>query len=243
MSSSTSASWTTSANGNVFRTDPLIPPEWQSDMAVQCRASGRANTRATSAACLFLTNVHQLYGGRDREAARAQSEIAAVCRRPCTGDIGARAQELRDRILSQRGALLVMNDEGHHLHNDDLKWAKTIDRDARRSRRSRAGWLAAQLDFTATPKHQDGQLFREIIVRLSDRSGGRGRHREDADHRRVGGAIEITSDDACRPLPRPDQRRRPEWRQFRRRAAEPAKKPIMFVMAENTRRRTRSPTT
>ena len=49
----------------------------------------------------------------------------------------------------------MLNDEAHHTHDEDSAWNGCI-----RSLHSAVpGGLAAQLDFTATPRHTKGQLF------------------------------------------------------------------------------------
>ena len=49
----------------------------------------------------------------------------------------------------------MLNDEAHHTHEEDSEWNKVI----RLLHADVAGGLAAQLDFTATPRHSKGQLF------------------------------------------------------------------------------------
>ena len=59
---------------------------------------------------------------------------------------------------------MVLNDEAHHIHTDELEWSRTIDSlDGELKDRSGAG-LRLQLDFSATPKHPNGRLFDEIVV-------------------------------------------------------------------------------
>jgi len=58
---------------------------------------------------------------------------------------------------------MVLNDEAHHLHDPDLAWNRAIDAIHSQSvSRGNAG-IRLQLDFTATPKHTDGSLFRHIV--------------------------------------------------------------------------------
>jgi type III restriction enzyme len=49
----------------------------------------------------------------------------------------------------------VLNDEAHHTHDEESEWNKMI----RGLHAAVPGELAAQLDFTATPRHSKGQLF------------------------------------------------------------------------------------
>ncbi len=59
---------------------------------------------------------------------------------------------------------MVLNDEAHHLHDPDLAWNRAIDALHDESLQRGNCGLSAQLDFTATPKHNDGSLFRHIVV-------------------------------------------------------------------------------
>src|SRR5438445_3690946 len=62
-----------------------------------------------------------------------------------------------ERIALRAGHLLVLNDEAHHTHEEENEWNKVI----RRLHTSLP--LAAQLDFSATPRFSKGGLFPWII--------------------------------------------------------------------------------
>jgi type III restriction enzyme len=59
------------------------------------------------------------------------------------------------RLIRRGGPIAVVNDEAHHTHDEDSEWNLTI----RRLHADVPGGLAAQFDFTATPRHTKGQLF------------------------------------------------------------------------------------
>src|SRR5207237_7480048 len=59
------------------------------------------------------------------------------------------------RIASRGGHCLVVNDEAHHTHDEESEWNKSI----RRVHGMVPGGLAAQFDFTATPRYSKGALF------------------------------------------------------------------------------------
>ena len=152
-------------DGKIFREDPLIPPEWQSEW--QFAVVTRDDAGAPGAdGTLYLTNIHQLYPEREsgrRRAGRESAAITAVLGGPRPTGSESTGSELRRRILSH-GDLMVFNDEGHHVHTDELEWSKVIDRmHAELEQRTGVG-LRAQLDFSATPKHNNGVLFQEVIV-------------------------------------------------------------------------------
>ena len=56
-------------------------------------------------------------------------------------------------------SLVVMNDEAHHVHDDDLEWNKTLVRLHESLPRGLDLWL----DFSATPKFQTGVYFPWIV--------------------------------------------------------------------------------
>jgi hypothetical protein len=60
--------------------------------------------------------------------------------------------------------LMVLNDEAHHVHDDDLAWSQTLLALHDNLKRKGAEGLAAWLDFTATPKNQNGTFFPWIVV-------------------------------------------------------------------------------
>ena len=60
-------------------------------------------------------------------------------------------------LLGYARTLLVLNDEAHHTHDEESEWNKTI-----RALHSSLP-LAAQLDFSATPRFNKGGLFPWII--------------------------------------------------------------------------------
>jgi len=144
-------------DGKIFRQDPLIPPEWMSDwqMTVILRD---APTPSTTPGTLYLTNVQRLY---ERGEKPPETPVDA-CLGPRPKKETLTSEELLERIVSH-GELMIMNDEGHHLHLDDMVWNQRII--AMHEKLDAVGSeLTAQLDFTATPRTQKGRLFPEIIV-------------------------------------------------------------------------------
>src|SRR5581483_4911538 len=178
---------------------------------------------------LYLTNVHQLYESRDRRRSQEPDPIAAVIGAPPTADVTT-GEGLRERVLSH-GELLVINDEAHHLHNEDLEWRKLIESF---HDHLTPGGLMGQLDFTATHKHTNGALFREIVVDYPIAQAI-----EDGIVKRpvlgeLTGAVEYQTESAA------DRHRDKlnagiqKWKQFRDQLHGSGKKPILFIMTENT---------
>lgn len=150
-------------DGKIFDADPLIPPEWRGDWnmttVLQDEASG-----AVTGGTLYLTNIHRLYDGGKR-AARKESEtypwMGPVVSKVKALDTGAL---LRDRITGHE-RIMLLNDEAHHVWDPDSAWNDAIRylHETIKSRSGGTGGLTAQLDFTATPKDNKGQRFKHIV--------------------------------------------------------------------------------
>jgi len=149
-------------NCAIFYQDPLIPEEWRSDFQLQVVLQD-APGGATTIGAVYLTNIHRLYPSRaeEEESDEAVSAIFGpeVVRKRAL-DAG---EDLRQRITAHP-RLMVLNDEAHHLHDPDLAWNRAIEWLHEQSLQRGNRGLCVQLDFTATPKHNDGSLFRHIVV-------------------------------------------------------------------------------
>lgn len=139
------------SGGRIFHTDPVIPREleifWDFDCVMRDDASG-AHAEGT----LFLTNIQQFYERSNRSNEDEPEEITAVLGPPPP----AKKLELTDfgdRIGLRSGKLLVVNDEAHHTHDEESEWNNVIRRLSEKTP------LAAQLDFSATPRFQKGAIF------------------------------------------------------------------------------------
>ncbi|HWP81842.1 MAG TPA: DEAD/DEAH box helicase family protein [Bacteroidota bacterium] len=137
--------------GRIFKIDPLIPKHFQLFWDMECYMRGDSE-RAYSEGALFLTNIQQFY----ERPAKIQTDEPEVL----TALLGSKPQsqklEITDfdnRIARRDGRLLVLNDEAHHTHDEDNEWNNVI----RNLRALRP--IAAQLDFSATPRYTKGNLF------------------------------------------------------------------------------------
>jgi type III restriction enzyme len=139
-------------SARVFRTDPVIPDELQIYWDFQCYMRGEGE-RASSLGALYLTNVQQFYERPNAQADEPEEMTAVLGPKPPSQKL--EIEDFYQRIVVRGGPVVVLNDEAHHAHDEESEWNKTI----RRLHREVEGGLAAQLDFTATPRHTKGQLF------------------------------------------------------------------------------------
>ncbi len=139
------------AGGRIFRADPLIskPLEIFWDFDSVLRGEGE---KAHATGTLFLTNIQQFYELRSR----SKDEELDVMTEMLGSKPPAQKLEITDfaeRIGLREGHLMVINDEAHHTHDEESEWSKVI-----RGLHERTP-LTAQLDFSATPRFQKGAIF------------------------------------------------------------------------------------
>jgi len=146
-------------DGTIFDKDPLIPSEWRGDWNMSVVLQDEASGAATGGV-LYLTNIHRLYDTSKRKRnADTYDFMGPSVSRATALDTGA---ALRERITSHP-RVMVMNDEAHHVWDPDSAWNEAI-KSLHDTIKSRAGGeLTAQMDFTATPKDNKGQLFKHVI--------------------------------------------------------------------------------
>ena len=138
--------------GRIFHTDPLIPPAWKKDWdlnVIQQNESG-----GIGEGVLYLTNIQKLYPKRQRRSDQYYSFMGPTVKPTKSIDIGA---ELRARI-SEGSRLMILNDEAHHVWHPELAWNQALQ-----FFHNECDSIVAQLDFSATPKDQQGKFFNHVV--------------------------------------------------------------------------------
>ena len=222
-------------DGAIFRNDPLLPPEWESDWQFSVITRDDPVISSTPGT-LYLTNIHQLYESRgEGRATQEPKPITDVIGGPRPGALEGTGIGLRERMLSH-GGLMVLNDEAHHVRpDDDLEWSNIVAQMDQELRAATGQGLRAQLDFTATPKHTNGALFQEIVVDYPIAQAV-----EDGIVKRpilgeLSGDTKYTAENAADRYRDKLHAGIEKWRETRD-ALEPAgRRPLLFVMTENTK--------
>ena len=145
-------------NIKIFNSDPLIPEEWIGDFQMKTILQDEPGGE-TSSGAIYLTNIHRLYKTKDNNNDISDSIWGPEVKRNKALDTST---ALRERISMHKG-IMVINDEAHHLHDPELAWNKAIDSLHLMSVNKGNGGVCLQVDFTATPKHNNGDFFRHII--------------------------------------------------------------------------------
>ncbi len=111
---------------------------------------------------IFLTNIHRVFEGNIQEASLEDEDTTTyfLGHKPVTKtndstvDLGMIVRDIDE--------LIVVNDEAHHIHDENMAWYKSILDIDNRLKQKGSG-LALQLDVTATPKKNDGSIFVQTI--------------------------------------------------------------------------------
>lgn len=141
------------AANRIFHELPLIPPEWRGAFSQKVILRGEA-AEPDPSGNLFLTNVQQLYESRDEEWTPANAIEALLGKKPAKDLAASGQRSMLERVKSLQD-LVVLNDEAHHVHDKDLAWSQSV----LAVHRALPQGLALWLDFSATPKDQNGMYF------------------------------------------------------------------------------------
>lgn len=220
-------------NGRVFRTDPLIPPEleifWDFDFYM--RGDGE---RASSLGALYLSNIQQFYERAATDDDEPEIMTAVLGSKP-----PAQTNEVEDfgrRIAARGGAVMVINDEAHHTHDEESEWNKVIRRvhGSLAPDGSKEKGVNAQLDFSATPRYSKGALFTWTVFDYPLKQAiidGIVKHPLKGI---ASGIQEAKSDIASTRYKAYLTAGVERWREYREQLEALKKKPILFVMMNST---------
>ena len=222
------------ANGRVFRTDPIIPPELRIYWDFDCYMRGDGE-RAHSQGALYLTNVQQMYIRSAPDDDEVDVMTAVLGPKP-----PAQQMEIEDferRIVARCEPTMILNDEAHHTHDEESEWNKTIRRLHQTfevSKTSKVSGLLGQLDFTATPRYSKGALFtwtvfdyplKQAIIDGIVKRPVKGV---------ATGIQEARSDIASTRYKAYITAGVERWQEYRQQLAPLGKKPLLFVMMNDT---------
>jgi type III restriction enzyme len=144
------------ASNQIFHQLPLIPPEWKGQWNLKVILRGES-TEPDPTGNLFLTNIHQVYESREEEWTPTNALEALLGKKPVK-DLSSQERSMLERIKSLKD-LVVINDEAHHVHDEELEWHKTL----MAIHEALPAGLSLWLDFSATPKDQNGTYFPWIL--------------------------------------------------------------------------------
>lgn len=146
----------------IFNKDPLIPPNnfggkiWNFLPKVHLQDEiGSISSKGN----IFLTNV-QRFSNRSSRKETSDSSDFFLGEKPKKSKNENKIL-VRD-IVKKVDNLIVLNDEAHHIHDNKLAWYKIIET-IHLNLVQKNLKLPLQIDLTATPKHQNGNIFIQTV--------------------------------------------------------------------------------
>ncbi|MCZ7577260.1 MAG: DEAD/DEAH box helicase family protein [Dehalococcoidia bacterium] len=152
----TRTSATAPSSAPTLSSRPPLAIHWDFD----CYVRGDSE-RGHSAGALYLTNIQQLYEREPKDSGMPDPMAGVLGPDPRTASTGS--DDFLGRLTRRGGPVLVINDEAHHTHDPGNEWMRAI------SRINTGATVGLQLDFTATPRFNNGVIFPD--PRTTTRSG------------------------------------------------------------------------
>ena len=147
---------------SIFNKDPIIPPNqyagrnWNFYPKVHLQDNIGSLSKNGN---IFLTNI-QRFVTRSEQNKQDNSMDYFLGDKPVKKTTDNKIL-VRD-IVNAIDNIIVLNDEAHHIHDKKLAWSKTIE-NINNSLIQKGSKLPLQIDTTATPKHQNGNIFVQTI--------------------------------------------------------------------------------
>lgn len=151
----------------IFYEDPILPDNgyqgqnWQDDFQLKLHLQDEVGA-ISKAGNIFLTNIHRVYEGNVNEASFEDEDTSDYF-------MGARVVGKTNdskidlgEIVRDVDELMVINDEAHHIHDPKMAWFKSIE-DIHHKLLQKGKRLALQIDVTATPKNNRGEIFAQTV--------------------------------------------------------------------------------
>ncbi len=150
----------------IFHEDPVLPENgyegrnWRDDFQITLHVQDDVSA-VSDTGNIFLTNIHRLdEPGRAPSMDDEDVTDFFLGPRP-TGQATSSGLDV-GRVVREVPDLVVLNDEAHHIHDPEMAWFKRIE-DISNHLRLRGSRLALQVDLTATPKDRNGAIFAQTV--------------------------------------------------------------------------------
>jgi len=225
----------------VFHEDPVLPDNgyegqnWQDDFQLNLHVQDEIGA-VSDTGNVFLSNIHRVYEGGAAPSLDDENTLDYFLGPKPTGKTNESKMDL-SRIVREVRDLVILNDEAHHIHDPSLAWFKSIE-DISSRLRQRGSKLAAQFDLTATPKHENGGIFVQTISDYPLVEAIRQRVVKSPVLPDAASRAKLTQRNSLKVTERYEDFLHLgvlEWRKVCERLAGHGKKPVLFVMTEDTK--------
>lgn len=151
----------------IFFNDPILPDNgfdghnWRDDFQLTLHIQDNVNI-INKTGNIFLSNIHRIYDGNKKVPSPNDENTMDyfLGERPVTSTTDSKID--LDVIVRDIDELMILNDEAHHIHDSKLAWFKSIE-DINNNLLQKGKKLSMQVDFTATPKRNNGAIFPQTV--------------------------------------------------------------------------------
>jgi len=214
-------------DGKIFRELPLIPPEWREEFDLKVILK-EDPIHIIPEAALFLTNIQQLEQRQTRKK-EVEEYVDKVMELPEVYNVSDIYQENRIKeVITSCSNIMILKDEAHHIYSFEKEWKKIL-LELNKNLSSQYGkGINMELDFTATPKMENGALFPWIIVDFSLKEAIERNILKLPLKGLVKGAEEIASNKAVERYRAWIDAGIRRWREYKNNLKPLSKKPVLF---------------
>jgi len=154
----------------IFFNDPILPDNgheghnWRDDFQVTLHIQDEVRIMRPTGN-IFLTNIHRVYLGDTVDPTLDDDDLRDYFLDPFgPKPVGKTTDSQTDlgELIRDIDELAVFNDEAHHIHDSRMAWFKSIQ-DIHHRMLQKDCRLALQIDVTATPRHDNGDIFVQTV--------------------------------------------------------------------------------
>ena len=155
----------------IFNKDIIIPENgfkdknWKQDFQLTVHLQDELKA-ISPAGNLFLTNVHRIFLSEDKTPSFEDADVSQyfLGSKPKSDADKNKGMDLGEFLRSNKlKDLVILNDEAHHIHDEKLAWFKNIQDINNKLKLKYKNGLSLQVDFTATPRHDNGAIFVQTV--------------------------------------------------------------------------------
>lgn len=151
----------------IYSEDPILPDNgyegqnWRDEFQLTVHIQDEIGV-VRKTGNLFLSNIHRVYESNYKEPTFGDDNLEDyfLGKKPTGGTTDSKID--LGEIVRDLDEIVVLNDEAHHIHDQELAWFKSIQ-DINNRLKMKGCEISLQVDTTATPRHNNGAIFVQTI--------------------------------------------------------------------------------
>ena len=149
----------------IFNQDPIIPPNnydnksWKNDFRIKVHIQDDI-FHLSEDGNIFLTNIQRFAERKKKSKTKNDLKDFFLGEKPVIKSSDNKIF-VKD-VVKDLEDIVILNDEAHHIHDSTMSWSKTIE-NINNNLVQKGKRIGIQIDVTATPKHQNGDIFIQTV--------------------------------------------------------------------------------